>query len=147
MNRNRLMIFVLLMLVAGTASALESVSPEGLWKTFDDDGQISGYVRIIKDHDIYTGVIEKGISTSKEEYCTACRDDRKDQKLIGMTIIKNVKAHDESYEGDEILDPFSGNTYRVKLKLKDAGKQLEVRGFIGFSLLGRTQIWQRESHG
>lgn len=156
MNRSHLIIVVLLMLLTGAAYSLEPVSPEGLWKTFDDDGQISGYVRIVKDHDIYTGVIEKGVieksvagkglASNQEEYCTACKDERKNQKLIGMTIIKNVTAHGESYDGDEILDPFSGNTYHVKLKLKGAGKQLEVRGFIGFSLFGRTQIWQREPH-
>lgn len=161
MNNSRLTLAVLLMWLSTmayslTAYSLESTTLEGLWKTFDDDGQISGYVRIMKDHDINTGVIEKGVNekaltekglaSHKEEYCTACKDERKDQKLIGMTIIKNVKALGEGYEGDEILDPFSGNTYRVKLKFKEAGKQLEVRGFIGFSLFGRTQIWQREPH-
>ncbi len=161
MNNSRLILAVLLMWLSTmayslTAYSLESATLEGLWKTFDDDGQISGYVRIMKDHDIYTGVIEKGVNekaltekglaSHKEEYCTACKDERKDQKLIGMTIIKNVTAHGECYEGGEILDPFSGSTYRVKLKLKEAGKQLEVRGFIGLSLFGRTQIWQREPH-
>lgn len=146
MARIKLIFGLLSMYLASIANAAELVSPEGLWKTFDDDGQISGYVRIVKDHDIYTGMIEKGVPSNKEEFCTACKDARKGQKLIGMIIIKNVKVHGEDYEGDEILDPFSGNTYHVKLKLKEAGKQLEVRGFIGISLFGRTQIWQRESH-
>lgn len=93
-------------------------------------------------------MIEKGLETDKEDkYCTACKDERKDQKLVGMTILKNVKAKGDAYAGEEILDPFSGSTYRVKMKLKEAGKKLEVRGFIGISLFGRTQIWERADNG
>ncbi len=148
MNYRHSIIGILLMLLAGSSYSEETASPEGIWKAYDDDGQITGFVRIVKENGIYTGVIEKGLTADREEkYCTACKDERKDQKLIGMTIIKNVKASGETYAGDEILDPFSGNTYKVKLKLKDAGKKLEVRGFIGFSLFGRTQIWKRVDHG
>jgi uncharacterized protein (DUF2147 family) len=121
-----------------------AISPIGLWKTYDDDGEPSGYVEINEAKGIYTGVIEKGLPTDKEDkYCTLCKDERKDQKLIGLTIIKNVKAKDGEFSGGEILDPFSGNTYNVKLKLKEAGQKLEVRGFLGISLFGRTQVWQR----
>lgn len=130
--------------VTSVAFASPLTKPSGLWKTFDDKGKPTGYVRIVEDAGVYTGMIEKGLETDKEEkYCTACKDERKDQKMIGMVIIKNVKAKGDVYEGTEILDPFSGNTYRVKLTLKDEGKTLEVRGFIGVSLFGRTQVWQR----
>ena len=74
-------------------------------------------------------MIEKGLENDKEvKYCARCKDERKDQKLVGMFIMKNVKATGDSYEGTEILDPFSGNTYRVKLKLKDAGKKWKWGG-------------------
>jgi uncharacterized protein (DUF2147 family) len=126
------------------AWAADSASPAGLWKTFDDKGKPTGYVRINEAQGIYTGVIEKGLENEKqEEFCTACKDERKNQKMIGMTVIKNVKAKGDAFEGSEILDPFTGDTYRVKLTLKDAGKKLGVRGFVGFSLFGRTQVWER----
>ena len=54
-----------------------------------------------------------------------------------------TKQGDE-YQDGEILDPETGKVYRVKMKIEDEGKKLLVRGFIGFSLLGRTQIWLRE---
>ncbi|NOT14363.1 MAG: DUF2147 domain-containing protein [Methylotenera sp.] len=121
-------------------------TPTGLWRTFDDKGKATGFIRISENQDVYTGVIEKGLPTDNvDDRCEVCKDERKGQKLIGMTVIKNVKAKGESYEGSEILDPFSGNTYRVKLKPIDAGKKLEVRGFVGISLFGRTQIWEREN--
>jgi uncharacterized protein (DUF2147 family) len=148
MRHNNLIIGFLLMLLAFASTSGELISPEGLWKTYDDDGKITGFVRIVKDSGIYTGVIEKGLDTDKgDERCTACKDERKDRKLIGMTIMKKVKASGDAYVGDEILDPFSGNTYKVTLKLKEAGKKLEVRGYIGFSLFGRTQTWERAENG
>ena len=142
------LLVALSLLTSMLAFAGDADSPAGLWQTRDDDGKPTGYIRINEADGTYSAVIEKGMPQDKEEkYCTKCTDERKDRRLIGMTIMKNVKAKgvDKAtyYIGDEILDPLSGNTYRVKLTLKDAGKKLEVRGFIGISLFGRTQIWER----
>jgi uncharacterized protein (DUF2147 family) len=140
--------FCILLVSSAFANANNLTNPAGLWKTYDDDGQQTGYVRINEANGVYTGVIEKGFPTDKEDkYCTACKDERKDQKLVGMTMMKNVKVKGDAFEGSEILDPFTGNTYRVKLTLKEAGKKMEVRGFIGISLFGRTQVWERADHG
>jgi uncharacterized protein (DUF2147 family) len=134
--------FVVVLSVSVFASTINT--PVGLWKTHDDKGKPTGYVRMQEGNGVYTGVIEKGLANDKqEEFCTACKDERKNQKMIGMTVIKNVRAKGDAFEGSEILDPFSGNTYRVKLKLIEAGKRLEVRGFVGYSLFGRTQVWER----
>jgi uncharacterized protein (DUF2147 family) len=57
---------------------------------------------------------------------------------------RGVSRQGEEYQGGEILDPENGKTYRAKMKLEDGGKTLHVRGFIGISLLGRTQVWIRE---
>lgn len=135
---------VLLVMLGLIYPAFANETPAGLWKTHDDKGKPTGYVRVQDDNGIFTGVIEKGLETDKEEkYCTDCKDERKGQRLVGMTMMKNVKAKGDTYEGSEILDPFSGNTYKVKLTLKDAGKKMEVRGFVGVSLFGRTQVWER----
>ena len=143
-EKNYVKPLIIAAILAQSLFANASTDPSGLWKTHDDKGKPTGYVRVQEDNGVYTGVIEKGLDTDKEEkYCTACKDERKGQRLIGMTMMKNVKSKGEGYEGTEILDPFSGNTYRVKLSLKEAGKKMEVRGFVGFSLFGRTQMWER----
>ena len=60
-----------------------------------------------------------------------------------MTIVKGLKKNGPQYDSGEILDPDNGKTYRCKMKLDETGNSLEVRGFIGISLLGRSQIWNR----
>jgi len=138
--------------VAGLASSSIVARPglalEGLWKAYDDQGVPTGYIRIDVHKGIFTGVIERGVTEDQpEQFCTACKDERKDKKLIGMVIIKGVKKQGEHYLGEEILDPFSGKTYRVKLTLIKKAQALRVRGYIGLSLFGRTQIWERVENG
>jgi len=119
-------------------------SPVGLWKAHDDKGKPTGFIRVTEDGGVLNGKIERGLPEEKEaRFCLACQDERKNQPLVGMIMMKGVKAKADYFEGDEILDPFSGNTYRVKLKLKEQGKKMEVRGFVGLSLFGRTQVWER----
>lgn len=139
--------FLILITIFWTNVVFADIS--GLWKTHDDDGKPTGFVNISQEGDFFTGKIEKGLPTDAEEkYCDACKGARKGQRLIGMTILKGVKHKGEQvYIGEEILDPFSGNTYRVKLKLNEADETLEVRGYVGISLFGRTQIWKRANNG
>lgn len=142
----RLMVFIISLCFSLTVLADDLA---GLWLTHDDDDKPTGFVRITQQGDVFSGKVEKGLPSDKEEkYCDACKGARKGQRLIGMTILKGVQSQGNgAYVGEEILDPFSGNTYRVKLKLKDAGQLLAVRGYIGVSLFGRTQIWRRAEDG
>ena len=73
-----------------------------------------------------------------------CTDDRKNQPIIGLMIIRNVRLENGEYGGGDILDPDTGSVYRCKLHVEDGGAKLLVRGFIGISLLGRTQTWERQ---
>lgn len=138
---------LLILMIFVSTTALADIS--GLWRTYDDDGKPTGFVTISQEGNLYIGKIEKGLPTDTEEkYCDTCKGARKGQRLIGMTILKGVKHKGEQvYIGEEILDPFSGNTYRVKLKLNEADETLEVRGYVGISLFGRTQIWKRANNG
>ena len=126
-------------------SAFAQATPVGLWKTIDDDTkQEKSLVRVSESGGVVSGKIEKLLDPSKADAkCDKCTDARKDQPVVGMTILSGVKKHsDEAYwEGGQILDPNNGKTYKVRLTPKDGGKTMEVRGFIGF--LYRNQTWQR----
>lgn len=137
---------VAMMLVANLAIASES-TPAGLWKTIDDKtGKPRSLIRITENNGEYSAVVEKGLlaTDTGEAVCDKCTDERKGQKIVGMTIVKGIKKKGDNYEGGEILDPDNGKTYKCKMKLDNTGTQLEVRGFIGVSLFGRSQTWLRE---
>jgi uncharacterized protein (DUF2147 family) len=130
--------------IAGTA-AWAQTTPVGLWRTIDDETkQEKSLVRIVDAGGVLTGKVEKVFDPAKQgSTCDKCTDSRKDQKVLGMTIVEGVKKHpDEPYwDGGHILDPNNGKVYKVRMTPKEGGKQLEVRGFIGF--LYRNQTWHR----
>jgi len=142
---------VLGLVLAGTAfaAAAQSASPAGAWKTIDDaTKKEKSVVRIVDNGGVYNGRIEKLLESTMapDAVCKECTDDRKDKPVVGLLIVRNMKqsADDKSvFEGGDILDPANGKVYKAKMKLIDNGAKLEVRGFVGISLLGRTQTWIR----
>ena len=122
-------------------------SPVGLWKTIDDTtGKPRSLIRISDKNGELIATIEKGLlpSDSPNDVCELCTGERKGKPIIGMVIMKNMKANGDVFEGGHILDPDNGETYKCKIKLDSTGNKLEVRGFIGVSLFGRSQTWERE---
>lgn len=114
---------------------------EGRWKTIDDEtGRPKAIVEISQTGNTYSGTIVQLLGNI-ENRCPACKDNR---PLIGLTVLRGLKADGENqYSGGSIFDPKSGKTYRAKAELTQNGTRLRVRGYVGVSLLGRTQTWQR----
>jgi uncharacterized protein (DUF2147 family) len=137
------------LLLATTMAMAQSMSPAGLWKTIDDKThKEKSLVRIVESNGIYTGTVDKLLDpdTKKDAVCKDCTDERKDKPILGMTILRGVKADPDDkavFQGGDILDPDDGKVYKVRLKLIDNGATLDVRGYIGMPLLGRTQSWSR----
>jgi uncharacterized protein (DUF2147 family) len=127
--------------------AFAQMSPVGLWRTIDDETKTEkSLVRITEAGGVMTGKVEKIADPAKANAnCDKCTDERKDKPVLGMTILRGVKPSSEAgtWEGGDILDPNNGKIYKVRMKPIDGGKQMEVRGFIGVALLGRTQTWVR----
>jgi uncharacterized protein (DUF2147 family) len=120
-------------------------SPAGLWKTIDDrTHKARGTIRIFEENGVLTGRIESSFNPAEwHEHCDKCSGDRKGAPVIGMVVMRGVTRHGAEYDGGEILDPETGYVYRCKVALSDDGDKLMVRGYLGVSLLGRTQTWTR----
>lgn len=130
---------------AGAACAQDLSSPVGLWKTVDDETkQPKSLVRIVEQDGALVGRIEKILTDKPDARCDRCTDERKDQPVQGMTILTGMKPEGESWDGGRILDPSNGKVYRSRMNLLEGGRKLEVRGYIGAPLFGRSQTWLRE---
>ena len=135
-------------LLAGGAFAQDTSSAVGLWKNIDDHtGKPKALIRISEANGVLRGKIEKLLrdpSQDQNPKCVKCEGELKDQPILGMTIINGMKKDGNEYNGGTILDPDNGKVYKSKMALIDDGKKLNVRGYIGVPLLGRTQTWIRE---
>jgi uncharacterized protein (DUF2147 family) len=128
-----------------TAFAQQQDPALGTWKTIDDKtGQPLYLIKIDVNQGVADGTIAKVFPIAGEPLlvtCTLCKDERKDQPIVGMKLMTGLKADKPGYwSGGKILDPKDGNTYTVKMSTDD-GKKMDVRGYIGIPLLGRTQEW------
>ena len=123
-----------------------SDSAVGLWRTIDDaTGKPRALVRVFEKNGQLFGRIEKGLGPAPAvpEVCDLCTDERRGQPKVGLVIIRNMQRDDDGWSGGDILDPDNGKVYSCKLRVVDDNRTREVRGFIGFSLFGRTQAWER----
>ena len=133
------------LLASAGASAQQLDSPVGLWRSIDDETkQAKALIRIVEQGGALIGRIEKVLTDKADAVCDLCPDDRKGKPVQGMTILTGLKKDGDEWTGGEILDPNNGKLYRAKAKLADGGRKLDVRGFIGIALVGRTQTWLRE---
>lgn len=147
----RLCLFILILSMASfTAHATDPSKtpvPDGYWKTIDDNtGKPMGVVFLETKGDTLEGRIVSRIESADgnaKNICSKCTGERKNQNILGMTFLWGMKDAGGIWRGGEILDPDTGDIYDAKLKVIDGGNKLEVRGFMGISLLGRSQIWER----
>lgn len=134
-----------LLAVAGSATITDLVTPVGRWRTLDDKTGIpKAIVEIYEDHGKLYGRIIETLDPKAGKFCNKCKDERKGKPVVGVVIMRGLSQHGQEYSGGDILDPDNGSVYKCKLRLLEDGNKLSVRGFLGFSLLGRSQTWTRE---
>ncbi|RXR19265.1 DUF2147 domain-containing protein [Flavobacterium amnicola] len=116
----------------------------GKWKTIDDKTkEIKSVVEIFESNGkIYGKVVEIFDATKRDRKCEKCEGNDKNKPVLGMQIIRGLKKDGEAYDGGKIIDPETGGIYKCSIKLSGKDK-LEVRGYMGFSLIGRSQTWVR----
>lgn len=123
----------------------QTPSIEGTWITQDDEtGKKKSEVLIYKENGKLYGKITKLLLEEDQgKKCIKCKGTNKDQPIEGLVIIKALEFDDESWDDGTILDPKSGKVYDCSIGFEN-DNTLKVRGYLGFSLLGRTQIWLRK---
>lgn len=122
----------------------QSQSVIGKWKTIDDEtGKPKSVVEIYeKSGKIYGKVVEIFDVNKKNKVCDECSGDDKNKPILGIMVIKGLRKDGKEYNDGQILDPNNGKLYKCFITLEENDK-LKVRGFIGISLIGRTQYWYR----
>lgn len=121
----------------------------GSWQSIDDKtGSPKGIVEIKKDaNGLYYGTITQvtpRVGYQPKELCVKCPAPYTNKPIIGMKAITGLKRiNDHEYEQGKILDPNTGRLYSLKAKLSQNGTKLNIRGYYGFSTIGRSQTWVR----
>lgn len=137
------MVFLLFLLSMSLAQ-----SPIGTWKTIDDKTQKEkAIIEIYEEDQTLFGRIIASLAnpeTFDTSTCDMCPGEEKNMKIKDLKFIQDmVPIRSDTWGKGTILDPDNGKRYNAKMTLKKNGKELHVRGFIGISLFGRTQVWYR----
>ena len=135
-------LFLLGLFLFITNSYAQSVT--GKWYTVDDDDNMKKSIVEIYENDgkIYAKILKLVRPEDEGKLCEKCEGDLYNKPVEGMVIINGLKKDDDEWSGGTILDPKNGSFYKCYIQLEGPDK-LKVRGYIGFSLLGRTQYWYR----
>jgi uncharacterized protein (DUF2147 family) len=147
MNIKKIIIQTLGLLLLSPILLAKQSPIEGRWKTIDDETKKpKSVVEITQVDGTYVGHIKELIEPKEPNpLCDKCQGEKKDKPIIGLEFLWGLKESEPGAEWDsgKILDPKNGKTYKCKAKLVENGTKLEVRGYIGFSLIGRTQVWEK----
>ena len=131
------------------AAAFAQTTPVGLWKTIDDKTKKERtLIRIVDTGGTLSGKIEKRLDPDAKtgDVCDKCADDRKDQPLQGLQLIRGITKNantENRWDGGTVIDPEEGKVYKARMTPIEGGKKLELRAYIGVPMIGRTQTWIR----
>jgi len=130
------------------ALASDNTSAIGYWTTIsDEDNKPRSVIQIINNQGYLEGRILKVYAKEGDhELCINCGGKLKNTPIIGLKFLWGmIPDGDKTWSGGQILDPKTGKTYKCKMRLTNDGKELSVRGYVGISVFGRTQIWVRRN--
>ena len=136
-------------LVFTAAAPLRAAEPTaaGLWEQIDvKTGKPESWFKITERNGVYEGAVAKIFFKPGEDQnwvCDKCEGADRGRPVLGLTLIKGMRRNGLSYENGTIMDPRDGSVYRALMRVSPDGQKLEVRGYLGISLFGQTQVWNR----
>jgi uncharacterized protein (DUF2147 family) len=139
---------LILICILFPAIAFAQNTPVGKWRTIDDKtGKVKSIVEIYETQNgTLAGKVLQVLNSDKGPHplCDACKGENHNKPVEGLVITWGLRKDGGTWDGGKILDPHNGKVYSAKMTPTDGGKKLEVRGYMGFSLPGRSQTWLRE---
>ena len=118
----------------------------GTWVNIDDETGVdkSEIVLYVEDGKLYGRIERLLLPEDQGKLCVNCKGKEKNQLIEGLIIVNGLKQDGDSWTDGDIMDPANGKRYDCTISLADYNT-LNVRGYLGFSFLGRTQVWKRKS--
>jgi uncharacterized protein (DUF2147 family) len=115
----------------------------GRWQVVNSDGSSGGKVdTYLTDGKLFGRVTEVRPGRTPKDVCDKCSGEYKNQLILGMVIMRNFHPEGEDWADGTVVDPENGKEYKGKIWA--VGKDsLKMRGYVGISLLGRTETWTR----
>ncbi len=139
---------LLSMPLALSALAQDTNSPVGTWKTIDDvTNKPKSLVEITEVNGKLVGKITELFRDPTEEQnplCDKCKGTLHNKPIKGLVILWNLSKDGDEWNGGSIMDPKTGKIYKAKIAVENGGQDMAVRGYLGFSMFGRSQTWHRE---
>lgn len=139
-------------LLMASASVFATADIQGTWRSIDDKtGFSKGIIEITKaDDGSFSGKIIEVIPRpgyTPKTTCDKCSGALKNKPILGMTVLSGMKQsskNEREFTGGRILDPLTGKSYKSKMKLNNSGSRLNMRGYVGVEVVGRSQTWIRQ---
>ena len=116
----------------------------GKWHSKNDKtGKVDSVIEVYeKNGKAFAKIIEIKDPERQNSTCTNCEGENKGKKILGLNILTGLEKDEDEWSGGNILDPRNGKIYKCYIKLVKPNK-LKLRGYIGFSLFGKTAYWER----
>lgn len=136
--------FALLVVLVFTVPFAKAQTIFGKWHTIDNEtGKIESVIEIYKKNGkAYAKIVDILNKEDRDRLCDKCTGKDKNVPILGLVLVGGLEQDGDEWSGGKILDPKSGKYYKCYLKLEEDNK-LKLRGYIGVSILGRTEYWYR----